>query len=71
VSEKAPISDAVRIICRAHFDEENSGCSRCPIRSACHSSPTMNVTYDGLNEWRIRMNEAAEAHLATPTKKSP
>ena len=58
--EKTPIGAEVRALCTERF-AGGSGCSDCPIRAACHSGPTANLTYERLNEWRERMNAAAES----------
>lgn len=63
--EKTPISEAVRQVCAAHFDGSAMGCSRCMIRGECHSSPTANLTFEGMEAWRQRLNTAAGAQ-ATP-----
>lgn len=61
-SWKTPISTAVRQICDERFRLDGTGCVQCPLRSACHSGPTANLTFERMEEWRIRLNTAAE-HL--------
>lgn len=63
MTEKTQINGDVRTVCAKHFDGDSSGCSRCPIRSECQSSPTMNVTYESMEAWRGRLNAAAGAVL--------
>lgn len=72
-SWKTPISDDVRAVCEKNFDFTETGCARCPIRAACHSGPTGNLTFERMEEWRLRLNGAAADLLhntiSTNTKK--
>lgn len=63
MTDKTPIRGDVRTICARYFDGHAAGCSRCPIKSECHSSPTMNVTYESMEAWRSRLNAAAQAQI--------
>ena len=62
MTDKTPLSQKVRDVCARHFDD-GRGCHACPVRKECHSSPTMNVTYQGLEDWRLRLNAAAASHI--------
>lgn len=62
-SWKTPISDGVKAVCAENFDTTRAGCARCPIRTACHSGPTVNLTFERMEEWRVRLNGAATDHL--------
>ena len=50
-------------VCKAHWDGNDSGCSKCPIRKECHSGPTARLTYEELDLWRERVNKAADAAI--------
>lgn len=67
-SWKTPISDGVRSVCDEHFNKTDAGCARCPIRVACHSGPTGNLTFERMEEWRLRLNGAAADHLLHNTE---
>jgi len=58
MSDETKLVDAVRIVCRAHYDERRD-CAECPIRRVCHSGPTGVMSADPLQQWRERMNAAA------------
>lgn len=60
-SWKTPISPAVRQICDARFRLDGTGCVQCQLRAACHSGPTANLTFERMEEWRVRLNAAASA----------
>lgn len=45
-------------VCEAHY-KAGSGCGRCPIREACHSSPS-KLSDDSMSAWIERCNQAAE-----------
>ena len=64
--DKTPLSDAVRTVCSRHFDGNSRGCSKCPIREACHSSPNgWGLTFDNMEAWRLRLNAAAASATST------
>jgi len=45
-------------VCEAHYNG-GSGCGRCPIHEACHSSPS-KLSNDSMSAWIERCNQAAE-----------
>ena len=61
-SSKTPISERVKVICESRFALDGSGCTHCPLKGACHSGPTANLTFERMEEWRLRLNAAAEQH---------
>lgn len=66
--EKTPLNDDVRAVCARHFGKQGDGCGRCPIRDACHSGPTARLTYETMEEWRLRLNRAASSVAADETQ---
>lgn len=56
----------VRTLCARHWDGRDMGCSRCPIRVACHSGPTTRMSYESMDEHTLRRNAAADAAVGTP-----
>lgn len=61
--DKTPISQQVRDVCAQHFDAKAHRCNACPLMSACNSGPTGNLTFERLEEWRLRLNAAAANHI--------
>ena len=68
-ARKTPISRRVIEICTSRFTTNGTGCASCPIRPECHSSPAGRLTHLGMDEWRQRMNEAAERVVAANAAK--
>lgn len=54
------LSDKAQAVCAWHYGNAGSGCGKCPIQQACHSGTTGRLSEASLNDWRQRVNAAAE-----------